>query len=209
MISSQKIVWLVFLCVKQLLCETWDAQKVCDFTDVSSTQTVLKTQEHRMHPSPWLHTSALSTDERWVRRLKLCTLKRFLKKWDHILRRQEGSHRLFTSQCGKKKNTKPRWSANWIKITNVQFLEWVKQLMMLKLYRSSKADGQHMERLERSLQMCVSASPSGTGAITQNQRESWKLPRSPVTPFIQATYLSPLSSCTALKTPLASPTESS
>lgn len=142
-------------------------------------------------------------------KIKIVHIKKILEKMRPHPKTTGRITQTFHKSMWQKKNTKPRWSANWIKITNVQFLEWVKQLMMLKLYRSSKADGQHMERLERSLQMCVSASPSGTGAITQNQRESWKLPRSPVTPFIQATYLSPLSSCTALKTPLASPTESS
>lgn len=59
--------------------------------------------------------------------------------------------------------------------------------------------------------MCVSATPSGTGATPHKTRENnpRMLPLTPVTPFNQATCLSPLSSRTALTTPLASPTESS
>lgn len=58
---------------------------------------------------------------------------------------------------------------------------------------------------------CVSATPSGTSAIPYKTRENnpWMLPLTPVTPFNQATCLSPLSSRTALTSPLASPTESS
>lgn len=131
-----------------------------------------------------------------------------MRKWHHILRRQNGSHRLFTSWRGKKKKkTEPQWSVNLIKITNAQFLKWVTQFTMQKLYRSTKADDQPMGRLEQSPQMCVSATPSGTGATPHKTRENnpYMLPLTPVTPFNQATCLSPLSSRTALTTPLASP----